>query len=248
MLLSVLVKLILVIFICAHVIYAHVEITGEIIEKRSLRNRYNLLKKLNQGAFGQIWTAFDTHTSTQVAIKKSKFDRVSINEVNLLRNLNTYPQKSKSNHHIIKLNDYFKQGDDSFIVYDLLPISLYDFIHGYDHGFNSVDSRFSPKQLQLISHQLLEAVAFLHDQKICHCDIKPGNIMLTNMEYETKSVLSKSRKEKVIELIHKPNIQLIDFGVSFNVSMNPTRTGIKGTVPYASPEMLLMKDYDVSTK
>jgi len=66
--------------------------------------------------------------------------------------------------------------------------------------------------------QLAEALAFIHSLGICHCDLKPSNVLLT------------------------PDAQpmLLDFNLSFREQPADQRLG--GTLPYMSPEFLRAMD------
>src|SRR5260370_32014638 len=66
--------------------------------------------------------------------------------------------------------------------------------------------------------QLAEALAFIHSLGICHCDLKPSNVLLT------------------------PDGQpmLLDFNLSFREQPVDQRLG--GTLPYMSPEFLRAMD------
>jgi serine/threonine protein kinase len=70
---------------------------------------------------------------------------------------------------------------------------------------------------------ILEAVNYCHNNKICHRDIKPDNILIND----------------------KDEIKLIDFGLSQIISGTERNlTGKKGTKTYMAPEVILNKHYN----
>ena len=54
------------------------------------------------------------------------------------------------------------------MVFELLSVSVYDFLKSYNFRPFSLD------QVRIMGRQLLEAVAFLHSIGIIHTDLKPG--------------------------------------------------------------------------
>ncbi|OAD71239.1 hypothetical protein PHYBLDRAFT_92150, partial [Phycomyces blakesleeanus NRRL 1555(-)] len=68
--------------------------------------------------------------------------------------------------------------------------------------------------------QLCEAVQYLHQEiKVCHKDIKPENILLTD----------------------DGSIKLCDFGLSYNNYSQPENESAGGSLPYVSPEQILSR-------
>lgn len=77
----------------------------------------------------------------------------------------------------------------------------------------------SERWLQSLFRQCFDALAFLHQQAIMHCDIKEPNIMLKTTDF------------------HNPQVVLIDFGVSR--AMAAKANGMpSGTLGYMPPETL----------
>jgi len=69
--------------------------------------------------------------------------------------------------------------------------------------------------------QCFEALTFMHEQALMHCDIKEPNLMIKTMDY------------------HNPHVVLIDFGVS--TAMSKRDTGFAGGTPgYIPPETFEM--------
>jgi serine/threonine protein kinase len=69
--------------------------------------------------------------------------------------------------------------------------------------------------------QFLEGVAFLHDQKVAHLDLKPENVVVDGMDRE-----------------RPPRLLIIDFSVSILVENEHTMTeGFCGTPPWVAPDV-----------
>jgi serine/threonine protein kinase len=70
--------------------------------------------------------------------------------------------------------------------------------------------------------QFIEGVAFLHEHKVVHCDLKPGNVVV-----DTRSESATS-----------PQLFIIDFDLAMSVESEETMTkGWCGTPPWIAPEL-----------
>lgn len=98
-----------------------------------------------------------------------------------------------------------------YIVMELCDSSLKEMLQAPES-----DSDFDKHALE-ISLQVAEAMAYLHDQGVCHRDLKPGNILLLH-----------------------GNVRLADFGLSKNVlETRKTATLEIGTPAYMPPELFV---------
>jgi len=87
----------------------------------------------------------------------------------------------------------------------------------------------SSKEVQNVAYQLLEAVQYLHANKIAHRDLKLENIML-----KKKQEKDQTQKEHHAEM----DIMAIDFGFSTTFSRSKQLYDSVGTAVYAAPEVL----------
>lgn len=163
---------------------------------------YVIMNELGQGGTGVIYLAYHTRLCKYVVLKRIKNKYKDIlkvrTEVDILKQLrHTY---------LPQVYDFMQYGDDIYTVID--------YIDGCDLE-NYIKSGYVFSQDQLIAwlRQLCDVLDYLHSRKprILHCDIKPGNVMITT----------------------DGNVCLIDF----NISLDETDEGLSGISQYyASPE------------
>lgn len=112
-------------------------------------------------------------------------------------------------------------------MYDLLQDALnyYVILEYFPEGtlmeYMSDGKGLPERQAAFLFKQIMEAVKYLHDQKIAHRDIKPSNILIDKRGF----------------------IKLIDFGFSNYVNDHLMST-FCGTVSYSSPELIENRPYD----
>ncbi|KAL7177573.1 hypothetical protein ACSBR2_030850 [Camellia fascicularis] len=77
----------------------------------------------------------------------------------------------------VQIRNWFDYRNHICIVFEKLGPSLYDFLCK-----NSYRS-FPTDLVREFNRQLLESVAFMHDLRLIHTDLKPENIFLVSSEY-----------------------------------------------------------------
>ncbi|MCR5676211.1 MAG: tetratricopeptide repeat protein [Lachnospiraceae bacterium] len=179
-----------------------------------LSETYEIQSVIGSGGGGTVYKAFHKRLQKTVVIKKTHIRRTSEaenrREADILKNLrHTYlPQVLD----FIETEDTDRQ-DGTVGIYTVM-----DFIEGKSFQKLLSEGRiFSQKEAAKYGAQLLEALVYLHTQRIpiLHGDIKPDNIILTPED----------------------NICLIDFNISGVLSKGNDVT-IGFTPGYASPEQI----------
>ena len=164
-------------------------------------------------------------------------------EADVLKEVNMQVTTDES--HIVRLYDDFQYGDNYCLCFELLGVSLYEFLK------NNKYRGFLITQVQSFARQILEAVAFLHSLNLTHTDLKLENLLLVNSDFDqvpiekyaaarVSSSPSTSVESGDKSIFLKPkcsDIKLIDFGgATFE---RDHHTKIINTRQYRAPEVIL---------
>ena len=129
-------------------------------------NKYELVKKINQGSFGALYQGKNIRTEELVAIKVEK--RIDVNTLKYEANVYNYLKNIDG---FVKLRWFGTNEKYNFLVIDLLGNSLK----------NELVRNITKNNLEIIINigkKIITKVMILHENKIIHRDLKPDNILL----------------------------------------------------------------------
>ncbi|KAM9846154.1 dual specificity tyrosine-phosphorylation-regulated kinase 2 [Aulostomus maculatus] len=136
--------------------------------------RYEVLKVIGKGSFGQVVKAFDHKTQTHVALKmvrnEKRFHRQAAEEIRILEHLRKQDKDSSMN--VIHMLENFTFRNHICMTFELLSMNLYELIK--KNKFQG----FSLPLVRKFAHSILQCLDSLHKNRIIHCDLKPENILL----------------------------------------------------------------------
>ena len=186
-------------------------------------SKYSIGIKIGKGFSGTVFECFCRNTGKKYACKivsGLKETERNENEINILKNL--------SHHNINNIKEVFYNRDSNnptnYIITDFAEKDLFDYTKQYRTNENSAKH---------FTKQILQVVNYLHNNNICHCDIKHENFLCFNV----------SDKDNFDDL----TLKLIDFEFSkYTHNNNGKRKrllGRSGTISFMAPEMLKKKTY-----
>ncbi len=170
---------------------------------KTLRNRYKIVQVLGSGGFGDTYLAqdMDLPGKPQCVVKQLRLKDTSAAVQSIARNLfereaeylyrigNAHPQ-------IPDLFAYFTENDEFFLVEEF--VDGHSLLEEFPSG-----TRLPESQVLGLTLEILEILAFVHQQQVIHRDIKLANLM------------RRQRDAKIM---------LIDFGAVKDVSVLSTNT------------------------
>lgn len=139
-----------------------------------LSSKYHILEPIGRGQYGQVFRGFCYETKELVAIKELHLTQQST--ITFLRELDVLTFLTHPN--LLHLHGLEYLPSRRFLVVD------------YCDGGSLRDKLESGEPLTLVQAveyvaDILEGLVYLHSRYVCHCDLKPDNILLTHKDGKT---------------------------------------------------------------
>ncbi|KAM9847874.1 STE20-like serine/threonine-protein kinase isoform 4-T4 [Aulostomus maculatus] len=170
---------------------------------------WEIIGELGDGAFGKVYKAQNKQNGTLAAAKvidtktEDELEDYMV-EIDILASCN--------HHHIVKLLDAFYFEGKLWILIEFCAGGAVDAI------MLELERPLTEPQIRVVCKQTLEALCYLHENKVIHRDLKAGNILLS-LDGEVK---------------------LADFGVSAkNTKTLQRRDSFIGTPYWMAPEVVM---------
>lgn len=178
--------------------------------------KFTIHSLLGRGSYGQVYRAYTNNKEVAIKIMRpeSGYFKHGLNEINILEKLNV----SRFRELFVTFFDSFVYKNHLCIVQEVLDKNLYEVL-----SFTNF-AGFEHKTVKTIAEQLLRAIEALHKMNIVHCDLKPENIMLSD----------------VVNI----KIKLIDFGNTV-ANYNQSNFYVQSRY-YRAPEVILGLPYNSS--
>jgi serine/threonine protein kinase len=173
-------------------------------EGYQLTRKYTVSCRIGSGTFGAVYQVYDNLASADRAVKIVDRDRESPverlrQEYEVLLSLPPHPNVVK-----VENADYLDGGD--------VPYLVFEYLDGQDVSHLVKDRVLGPADTVRLGIDAANGLAFLHNNGVFHCDIKPSNLLWTDR-----------------------GCKIIDFNVAVLASSSMSRAG--GSARYAPPDV-----------
>ena len=153
--------------------------------------KYVIKERLSSGGFGNTYVVIDKSFEDKFALKEffikginerdDNNTTVSVSNSANKKQFDSQKEKFKkearrlrklNNRHIVRVYDTFEENDTAYYVMD--------YIDGESlaNRLKRTKTPFSEKEVYSILSQVLDALEEVHNLKIWHLDLKPGNILI----------------------------------------------------------------------
>ena len=177
------------------------------------------IEDIAQGAFGKVIHAREKSTNRDISVKiidilddNEKLIKKVKEEISILKKL--------EHENIVKFYGHIEKQNQLLIKMEYLK-------YGTLSQWMNNNKKITEEESSLILKKILSAIDYLHNNHICHKDIKPENIMLS--------------KENDLN-----SIKIIDFGLSTQNFDSLFNSDYCGTFIYMAPEEIERKSYYLS--
>lgn len=173
-------------------------------------DKYRKIDKLGEGTYGIVYKARNLETNEIVALKRIRLESVdegvpctAIREISLLKELD-HPN-------IVRLSDVVHTEKKLTLVFEYLDQDLKQYL-------DECRGEISEEKMKSFLYQLFKGVAFCHNKRVLHRDLKPQNLLINR----------------------KGELKLADFGLAraFGIPMRNYSHEVV-TLWYRAPDVLL---------
>jgi len=172
---------------------------------------YLIIKKIGSGSFATVYLAQkDQDLYALKVINKTEitavYEQKLNNEIKILKKLN-HPN-------IVKLYDVIETAESYYLILEYISGGdLYDLVTSPDFSKLQINDK------KRIFNQIAGAVQYLHENNICHADLKLENVLIDQDR----------------------NIKLTDFNLAYEFKEGEQNNLRCGSLEYAAPEIILGK-------
>jgi len=179
------------------------------LKARRMLGKYRIRRRIGAGAFATVYEAYDTIEGIRVALKVPHFDQLDKESLSAIhREVRLTARLEHEN--ILPLRNAMMIDSHFVIATPLGEQTLTDRLR----------YRLGPRTALSYTEQLLDALAYAHEVRVIHCDIKPDNVIL----------------------FPEGHARLADFGIAKVALQTRTIMGSgQGTVGYIAPEQAMGK-------
>lgn len=165
---------------------------------------YTKLERLGEGSYATVFKGVSCLTNQVVALKEIRLQQeegtpfTAIREASLLKIL--------KHANIVTLHDIIRTDETLTFVFEYVHTDLSQYLEKHTGGLNAFN-------VKLFAFQLLRGLAYCHRRQILHRDLKPQNLLISDVGElkladfglaRAKSVPSRTYSHEVVTLWYRP--------------------------------------------
>ena len=134
-----------------------------------MKNKYEVLGIVGEGAYGIVYKCLNKETNKYVAVKKFKETHDKLVQKTMKRELAMLQLLRHEN--VVEFQESFVSKGNFFLVFEYVEKKLLEVLEESPHGL-------SPKLIRSLVYQMCKAVSYLHKNNMIHRDVKPENLLI----------------------------------------------------------------------
>lgn len=186
-----------------------VDIKGRKLKEVNIKEQYHFIRPIGEGGMGKVYEAYDNALKRKVAVKRIKPELLRSDYVR--EQFLSEARMVAMLHHpcIVEIYTVIETANSLYLVFE--------YVDGQTLETRlDIDSYIDFEEVKHIFDSVCQGLSYAHANNIVHCDLKPGNIMISD------SGIAK----------------VMDFGVAQKVTEENENSSrpVAGTPAYMSPE------------
>lgn len=180
--------------------------------------RYRIVQRIGQGGMGKVYKVAHAHLSRTFALKIISDTVSETREARELFDREARFASAMQHPNITAVVDF---GEDEAVgMFMVMELVEGEALHKILFREKQLGVRYACE----IAIQLADALHYIHQQGVVHCDIKTENILV-------KEVEEPGKRRRVVA-------KLLDFGLARPLNPSRVQTGLSGTPHYVAPERI----------
>lgn len=137
---------------------------------------FQQLEKLGEGTYATVFKGRNGQTGQFVALKEIHLDSeegtpsTAIREISLMKEL--------KHENIVSLYDVIHTENKLMLVFEYMDKDLKKYMDSYQNPAGGQRGALDPATIKSFMWQLIRGIAFCHDNRVLHRDLKPQNLLI----------------------------------------------------------------------
>lgn len=173
----------------------YVDSHGRRLKEYNIKEQYNFVRLIGEGGMGKVYEAYDNALKRKVAVKRIRPE--------LLKN-GSFREQFLSEARTVAMLRHPSIVEIYTVIETTTSLYLvFEYVEGQTLETRlDIDNYIPFKEIKEIFHSVCDGLAYAHSLDIVHCDLKPGNIMISDfgpakvMDFGVAQKIVKEKKDK----------------------------------------------------